>query len=162
MSIDNSPKDYEATTPYETKLQQNTWSLDDGAKRFRHMEWLKVFDEQLKSSPLSIQSADPLFSLPLGEHADTWEVWLSKEDVWSRYYTLSHIANLKGEQLEVSSCSAPCSLRVWYLTEFQQTKKHVFEILAEAPTNEKGEVAIHGRTLAWWTTAVPSFPIKEE
>lgn len=108
MTTDNSPKDYEAKTAYEAKLLEQTWTLEDGAKRFRNMEWPQVFDEQLKSTPFSIQSADPLFSLPLGEHAQDWEVWLTKEGVWSRYHTLSQIANLEGEQLEVSPLLSVC------------------------------------------------------
>ena len=99
---DNAPKDHASTTDYEAKLRDNTWSLDDDGVRYRNMLWPKVFDEQLKSDPLSIHSAEPLFSLPLGEHADKWEVRLSKEGFWDRYRTLSHIANLKGEQVEVS------------------------------------------------------------
>ena len=62
-----------------------------------------MFDEQLKSSPLTIQSADPLFSLPLGEDHLKWGVRLSKEGIWDRFRTISHVSVLEGQQLEVKS-----------------------------------------------------------
>ena len=67
-----------------------------------------MFDDQLKSSPLTIQSADPLFSLPIGKHTEEWTVWLpSKEAVWERFRTISHVVNLEEDRLEVglASCS---------------------------------------------------------
>lgn len=42
-----------------------------------------------------------MFSLPIGEHTEEFEVKLSKEKVWERYCTLGHIAVLEGERLEV-------------------------------------------------------------
>ena len=78
-----------------------TWAFDDMEFRFRHGEWAKVFDNQLKGTPWTITGADPLFSLPLGEHSAKWTVWLSKDAVWERFHTISHIANLRGKQLEV-------------------------------------------------------------
>ena len=117
------------------------------------MLWPANFDKQLKSDPLSIHSADPLFSLPLGEHTDKWEIWLSKEAFWDRYRTLSHIANLKGEQVEVSESSEFHGLK---LNLRQTTKKYCFDILDGAPKNDNGEIAFHGNTFAYWTTAIPS------
>lgn len=46
--------------------------------------------------------ADPLFSLPLGEESVPFAVSMSKEKVWERYSTLSQIANLEGQEKEVS------------------------------------------------------------
>ena len=72
--------------------------------RARHGQWREVFDEQVKSSPLALLTAgDQLFSLPLGEQKEKWEVWLTKEQVWERYNTLSHVSVLQGEEREVSS-----------------------------------------------------------
>ena len=87
------------------------WSHSDSNPRFRHSEWPKVFDEQLKTTPATIFGAEPLFSLPLGEHAVKWSVWMSKEAVWSRFSTISHIANLKGREIEVSVSGAGASTR---------------------------------------------------
>ena len=78
------------------------WTFDDHEPRFRHEKWRDVFDEQLKTTPLTIQAADPIFSLPLGEHIDKWTVWLSKPDVWERYHTISYISRLQGKELEAS------------------------------------------------------------
>jgi len=55
-------------------------------------------------------TADPFFSLPLGEDSVKWTVWLTKDAIWERFRTLSHIANLEEGQLEVgytqiSSCN---------------------------------------------------------
>lgn len=64
-----------------------------------------MFDEQVKSTPLSIIIAsDPLFSLPLAEHVEKNEVWLAKDALWDRFNTLSQIAMLEGEEREVSVC----------------------------------------------------------
>lgn len=89
------------TTKWESTIRDITWSFDDDFSRFRHEKWRKCFDDQLASSPLSLVSADPLFSLPLGEGNVKFESWLSRDDVWERYRTLSQIAVLEGEKLEV-------------------------------------------------------------
>lgn len=80
-------------------------SLDDNEPRFRHEKWRKVFDDQLKATPLSLLvAADPLFSLPLGENEESFERWLSKDQIWDRFNTLSQIATLEGENREVRLC----------------------------------------------------------
>lgn len=85
-------------------MQDLTWTFDDKEPRFRHEAWRKVFDEQIKSTPMSILvAADPMFALPLGEHVEHWQVWLGKEAIWERYSTISHIAVLEGEERTVSS-----------------------------------------------------------
>lgn len=76
--------------------------MDDNSPRFRHEAWRKVFDDQLRTTPFTIQSADPLFSLPLGEESEKFTHWLNRDDVWERFHTLSQIAVLEGEELEVS------------------------------------------------------------
>ena len=100
--VDNSEPEWEPTTKWEARLKEIMWSFDDLEPRFRHKQWQQVFDDQLKSTPATIQLADPLFSLPLGEHIEKWTVWLpTKEAVWDRYNTISHIANLDAERHEV-------------------------------------------------------------
>ena len=99
----NAPRDHEATTTWERKLQDLTWTFDDNEPRFRHEKWRKVFEDQSKSTPLSLIFAnDQYFALPLGQHLEPFEVWLTKEKVWERYNTLSHISTLQGEDREVS------------------------------------------------------------
>lgn len=46
---------------------------------------------------------EPLFSMPLGERREGWEVRLTREGVWERYRTLGQVAVLEGRELEVSS-----------------------------------------------------------
>lgn len=77
------------------------WSFDDLQPRFRHEKWHDVFDKQLSTTPFSIQSADPLFSLPLGEQSEKFTSWLSPEAVWDRLHSLSQISVLEGEELVV-------------------------------------------------------------
>lgn len=102
MSVDNQTKDAKATTVWEGKLQDFIWSFPFDKPRFRHGQWREVFENQIKSNPLSITtSADPLFSLPLGEDQIKWTVWLSRDGVWKRFRTLSQVAMLEGEELEV-------------------------------------------------------------
>ena len=102
---DNAPLGWKPTTEWEAKVKELTWTCVDETPRFRHEKWKEPFDNQLKTSPLTIQSADPLFSLPLGEDSVKFETWLSKDAIWDRYHTLSQIAILKGEELEVSWAS---------------------------------------------------------
>lgn len=99
----NAPRSHKASSSWEAKLHEVIWSFDDDQPRFRHEKWRRVFDEQIKSNPISVTtSANPLFALPLGEHVQQWEIWLSKDAVWDRYNTLSQIAILEGEEREVS------------------------------------------------------------
>ena len=44
----------------------------------------------------------------------------------------------------------------------QDIKSKVFEAMAgdDAETNDKGEIALHGRTIAAWTTAIPGAPLR--
>jgi hypothetical protein len=67
--------------------------------------------------------------LPIGEDDVRWTVWLSDEELWSRYTTLSQIANPQEEKKE-------------------QIRKAVFDALKDPSTepNQKGEIAIHGVT----------------
>jgi len=103
---DNAPRAHKASSSWEAKLHDLIWSYDDDQPRFRHEKWRRVFDEQIESNPAAVAvSTTPLFALPIGEHVHEWTVWLSKEDVWKRYSTLSQIAILKGEEREVSSFS---------------------------------------------------------
>ena len=100
---DNAPRPHKAATSWEGKLHDLIWSFDDNQPRFRHEQWRRVFDEQIQANPISlVTSGEPLFSLPIGEHVDEWEIWLSKEAIWDRYSTLSQIAILEGEAREVS------------------------------------------------------------
>ena len=100
----NSARGFEPTTTWEAKVHDLTRTFEDRLPRYRHEKWREVFDEQVKSTPLSLFAAgDQLFSLPLGEHHEKFEVRLSKEEVWERYNTLSHISVLEGEEREVSN-----------------------------------------------------------
>ena len=103
----NSPKSW-PTSGYETKMKEVTWAFDDGSARFRHEKWKQVFDSQLGDNPVSIiKSTNPMFGLPLGEEKYPFTTWLSKEDIWNRYSTLSQVAVLKEEELEVSVTQLP-------------------------------------------------------
>lgn len=130
-------------TGWEASVRDLTWTFDDNKPRFRHEQWRQVFDDQLKTNPPSINAADPLFSMPLGEGSVPFEILLSKEDVWKRYRTLSHIAVLEGEEL-------------------RQTKKAFDEALdaADVQTDEQGRVAVHGHTVFVWTTRIPGTPLR--
>jgi len=116
--------------------------LEDGHPRFRHLQWKKVFEKQLDTTPLqaikdTFTQNLPLFSLPLGEDNVEWTVWLTDEEVWSRYSTLSQIANQQGEKKA-------------------EIKRMVLEALIDESTerNEKGKIAVHGVTYMAWTSRV--------
>jgi hypothetical protein len=98
----NETQSHKAATTWESKLNDLVWSFKDEQPRFRHEKWRQVFDDQIKSTPLSlIFAANPMFALPLGEEREEWSVFLSKEKVWERFSTLSQIAELEGSKLEV-------------------------------------------------------------
>jgi hypothetical protein len=128
-------------TGWEAAVRDLTWTFDDNKPRYRHQEWRQVFDDQLESNPPSINAADPLFSMPLGEGSMPFEIWLTKEDVWKRYRTISHIAVLEGEKLE-------------------RTRKTFCEVLEDAHTDEQDRIAVHGHTVFAWTTRIPGAPLR--
>ena len=132
---DNAPQSW-AMSGWEAAARDLTWTFDDHKPRYRHEEWKQVFDNQLKNNP-----AEPLFSTPLGEGSVPFEIQLSKEDVWKRYRTISHIAVLEGEKLEV-------------------TRKAFFKALDDAQADEHGRVVVHGHTVFAWTTRIPSEPLR--
>ncbi|MCJ1461325.1 hypothetical protein MMC28_011707 [Mycoblastus sanguinarius] len=98
----NAPRSWTPTTEWEAKMKDITWSFGNNVARLRHEKWKEVFEKQLKSTPFSIQAANPLFSLPLGEESVTFTHRLSREAIWERYQTLSQFAVLEGEELAVS------------------------------------------------------------
>ena len=104
---DNAPKAWSPTTDWEGKMKDIMWSFDDTQPRFRHEKWREVFDSQLSSTPFSIQSADPMFSLPLGENSEKFTYWLTPEAVWDRFRSLSQISVLTGQELAVQHSYIP-------------------------------------------------------
>ncbi len=139
---DNAPQEYSAATKWEQKLKDIIASLDDGHPRFRHMTWKQVFEKQQATTPLqtlidTFSHHMPKFFLPLGEEDVKWTVWLDDEAVWSRYATLSMIANLDESRKE-------------------EVRKEVLDALKEdgVERNARGEVAVHGMTYFAWTSRV--------
>lgn len=121
-------------------MQDYIQNLDDNSPRFRHEKWRKIFDEQLESNPLSLSlTSTQLFSLPIGEHDETWETWLPKDKVWNRLDTLSQISVLpEKEKNEV-------------INMFNEAVK-----ASDTSVNEKGDIAIHGTTFSYWTSKIPA------
>lgn len=157
--IDNAPESWDPTTEWEGKLKAIVRSTNDENPRLRHEQWKEVFEKQIESTPLTIQAADPRFSLPLGMDRMKWTHWLKVEAVWERFHTLSQIAVLDGEQLEASSL-IPFSKS--HLTLCKSAKREVFNALSgpDVEKNKDGEVALHGETLTAWTSAIPGAPLK--
>ncbi|KIW51204.1 hypothetical protein PV05_09946 [Exophiala xenobiotica] len=139
----NSPLTWKIHSGWESTMRDVVWTFDDEQPRFRHEQWRKVFDEQNRSNPLTLHFADPLFGLPLGEDSVEFETWLSKDDIWSRLRTLSQIAVLEGEELD-------------------KVKKTFFDSInaEETETDEQGRVAVHGRTVFFWTSKIPAEPLR--
>jgi hypothetical protein len=165
-------------TAWERTLQTHTLNFpSDNQPRFRHEQWRKVFENQVSKSLLNafIAADDPLFSMPLGENREEWKVWLSREGVWERYRTLGQVAVLEGEELEVCCFSVTTSfgsdrfclfMRALVLTDvftLQKTRKVFDDAINgdDVEENEKGEVAMHGTTYAYWTTKIPAEGKKE-
>lgn len=104
----NAPRKHRASTTWEQKQHDLIWLLDDNdskkTPRFKAEKWREVFNNQVKTTPLSLITGhgdDQLFSLPLGEQEEPFEVKLPKERIWDRFNTLSQIAMLEGDEKEV-------------------------------------------------------------
>lgn len=147
-------------------MQHYIWTQDDSQPRFRHEKWRQVFDDQIKSTPFTLTfSADPLFSLPLAEHVEGWEVWLPKSKIWERLTTLSQISVLDEGEKEVSfhvdlllGCEITSVLGSLADELLQKVKKMFLDAVDadDVEKNDNGEVAIHGSTYTYWTTKVPA------
>lgn len=161
LNVDNAPQSWTIATHWESKIRDITWSFDDNHPRFRHGQWREVFDKQLSTTPFGIQAADPLFSLPIGEEFVRFSIWLSREAFWERYQTLSQISNLNAEQRAVFNVELLDRI-VDADLEQQDIKSKVMEATekSEDERNDKGELALHGRTVFCWTNAVPSDPLR--
>ncbi|KIW26196.1 uncharacterized protein PV07_09310 [Cladophialophora immunda] len=139
----NTPKSWTIHRGWEQAMRDVIWTFEDGAPRFRHEKWRQVFEDQTASNPLSVNFTDPLFGLPLGEGSVDFTSWLPKEDLWGRLRTLSQLAILEGEELEKVRKTFDDSLR-----------SEGTEI------NQDGLVAVHGRTVFFWTSKIPAEPLK--
>ncbi|KAM0330024.1 hypothetical protein ACHAQA_004194 [Verticillium albo-atrum] len=144
----NKPASWKAVTPWEQRLNELVHSLDgDGQARFRNNTWRACFEQQLPNPFKTVASyaipgfarADddkaPYFSVPIGEDTVPFTVWLTPEALWKRLATLSQVAVLEGEGLE-------------------RFRAQLADILEEKSVerNEKGEVALHGKTFFAWTS----------
>ncbi|KAL8997865.1 MAG: hypothetical protein Q9169_002947 [Polycauliona sp. 2 TL-2023] len=143
-AVDNAPESWVPTTKWEATMKEIMWSYRDQRPRFRHDVWRNVFENQVASSPFTIQAADPLFSLPLGEDSVKSIHWLHPDAIWERFRSLSQISVLEGDKLA-------------------GVKDKVFAAMSasDAEANDKGELPLHGHVVYAWTSAVPGAPIKE-
>ncbi|KAG7109813.1 putative methyltransferase C25B8.09 like protein [Verticillium longisporum] len=144
----NKPAAWTASTQWEQRLNELIHSLDgDGQARFRNDAWRACFDSQA-ANPLKtvagyglpgLATADdgkaPWFSVPIGEDSVPFTVWLTEEALWKRLSTLSQVAVLDGDELS-------------------RFRARLAEMLREESVerNDKGEVALHGKTFFAWTS----------
>ncbi|KAI4273278.1 MAG: hypothetical protein LQ337_004748 [Flavoplaca oasis] len=140
----NAPESWEPTTKWEATMKEIMWSYHDQRPRFRHDLWRNVFDKQVSSTPFTIQAADPLFSLPLGEDSTKFIHWLHPDAIWERFRSLSQISVLEGDELAGVRDKAFTAMGAPYVE-----------------ANERGELPLHGHVVYTWTSAVPGAPIKE-
>lgn len=134
----NKPRDWQASTKWEQKLNDMVHSLpDDGHPRFRHSKWPDVFTSQLASSPLQAlrggaSGKTPRFSLPLGEERVPFSIWLSEDELWRRMCTLSQMSIIVKKGGDEAR-----ELR----TKFDEALRG-----DDVERNDKGEVNINGQT----------------
>ena len=162
-NTDNAPKSWHPTTKWEAKLKDMTWSWGNETPRFRHEQWREVFDKQLESTPFTIETAEILFSLPISEHFDIFTHWVNENAMWDRYHTLSQFSVMNGEQLEVFVTESMCRLFLVKLFR-QEVKAQVYRTLndKDVEVNETRDIALHGRIIFAWTTAVLRLPLKRD
>ncbi|KAL9947522.1 hypothetical protein D7B24_000043 [Verticillium nonalfalfae] len=144
----NKPAAWTASTHWEQRLNELIHSLDgDGQARFRNDAWRACFDSQA-ANPLKtvaeyglpgLATTDdgkaPWFAVPIGEASVPFTVWLTEEALWKRLSTLSQVAVLEGDDLS-------------------RFRARLAEMLKEESVerNDKGEVALHGKTFFAWTS----------
>lgn len=141
----NSPQHHKASSAWEAQAHELVWQVSeesgDDVPRYRHMEWKKIFDEQVKKTPLSliIADQDQLFSLPIAEHKEPFQVALPAEQCWGRFATLGCVAVLEGERLE-------------------KTKKTFMDAISASDVDKDadGNIIMHGYAHVAWTTKIPS------
>lgn len=138
----NQPPSWPFATTWEKDLGDMIMRLDDGHDRFRHMKWIDVFDDQLKSNPLQaltdgLTNEMPRFSLPLGTDRVEWTVWLTPERLWKRLNTLSQIVVMSDD-------------------EKAQARRIFDGAMAREGCigNERGEVALRGCTYFAWAQSL--------
>ncbi|KAJ2905096.1 putative methyltransferase protein [Zalerion maritima] len=138
----NQPQSWPTSSTWERDLSNMIMELDDGHGRFRHMKWMDVFDEQLKSNPIqalndSLTNNMPCFSLPVGTDKMEWTTWLQPEQLWKRLSTLSQLVVMNDE-------------------EKARTREIFDRAMAreDCVKNNKGEVPLKGCTFFAWTQAL--------
>ena len=137
---DNKPAAWAATTAWEQKLNELIYGLGaDGSPRFRDAKWQDVFARQPERTPFEVirdtlKGDLPRFSLPIGEDRVSWTAWLSPDDLWRRFSTLSQVAVLQGRERE-------------------SLKAAFDDVLAGDGVfhDDKGRVGFHGVTYFAWT-----------
>lgn len=100
-----------------------------------------------------------MFSLPVGEHVEGFEVKLGKRKVWERFATLGQVAVLEGERLEVCfSCGKYGRDEANVVIVWQETKKTFEDAIngEDVEMDADGKVLVHGKTYAVWTSKIPT------
>ncbi|RVX67431.1 hypothetical protein B0A52_08784 [Exophiala mesophila] len=138
----NAPLSWDIQPGWSHEMRRVVHTFHDDTLRFRDGQWRKVFDEQNRSDPLSLQfSANPIFGLPIGEGHVAYEHRLSPDAVWARLSTLSQIAVLRGEA-------------------FDKVKQTFYEAANVDEQDDQGRIAVRGRTVFFWTSKIPELPLK--
>ena len=104
-------------------------AAQDGQPRFRDYVWKDVFFKQPEP---------PLFSAPLEEDQIKYSVWLTKEALWERLATLSHVAMLEGEERET------------FVRRFDE----ILRLGNDGEWNNQNEILMHGVTAFAWTMKI--------
>jgi hypothetical protein len=130
------------------------------------MRWREVFDDaQIRANPFKLMvagvtstlgldaaaeeeergkeskagSATQLFSLPLAEHTIPFEHLLTPEELWERFATLGHIAEMSEEERE--------GVHKTFLTILEDPS---------AGKDGEGRLTVYGNTYVYWTSKIPS------
>ena len=139
---DNAPLSWDIEPGWGRKLREVITTFHDDTPRFRDDKWRQVFDEQNRTDPLSLQfTANPIFGLPIGEGHVVYEHRLPPDAVWARLSTLSQIAVLEDDELN-------------------KVKKTFYDAVELDDKDSQGRIAVHGRTVFFWTSRIPDEPLK--
>ena len=98
---DNSGRTWKSTTIWEDKLKEIIRLNDVEDARAGHKKWQDLFERPSKAPGYPKGAAQSLFSVPVENSMILWTVWMSKNDIWNRYKTLSQIASLDAKGQEV-------------------------------------------------------------
>ncbi|KAL9615950.1 MAG: hypothetical protein Q9160_009122 [Pyrenula sp. 1 TL-2023] len=124
----------EPATRWEAEMRNLAMSFRVKQRGFFDARWREIFNNETTKQEDGSFSPQTLFDMPLKEKTIKWSAWLTKQDIWDGFSTLSFITSLDDEEKE-------------------DVKKRLLDILekGDVETDEAGKIEMRGNTNLVWT-----------